>query len=271
MININKYIQSGIVEEYVLDNLSESEKAEVEVLASSHPEIAKEIFEISESLSLYGKLGAISAPTYMQERLWNAVNDSETASTVITNNSVPTRKMTSSINWAKYSAVAAFSLITFLALFWGVKASNKLAEIESNVEQLKSNNEEINEKLIVLRKLVDNNYSIYRLPNIKLIIMNNIRNKSLAILIWDKDDNDVYLDIKVLENNDSKKENYHLWSISDIGLQSDVGAFDYDGDNEIIKVGKTNGAVQFQVTLESDKEVKRPTMAKFILKGNVIH
>lgn len=170
-----------------------------------------------------------------------------------------------------YSAVAAFSLITFLALFWGVQASNKLAEIESNVEQLKTSNEEINQKLIVLQKSVDNNYSIYRLPNIKLVILNSVRSKSLAILIWDKDENDVYLDIKVLDKNDSEKENYHLWSISDVGLQSDVGAFDYDGGNEIIKVGKTSTAVQFQVTLESDKKVKRPTLTKVLLKGNVIN
>lgn len=268
MIDINKYIQSGIIEEYVLNNLSEVDRGEVERIASLHPEIANEIFETSESLSLYGKLGAVTAPAYMQERLWEAVNKPNIAPKVKTTNAQANKKIKST-NWAKYSAVAAFSLITFLALFWGVKASNKLAEIEATVKQLKTNNEEINEKLIVLQKLVDDNYSIYRLPNIKLVILNSYKSKSLAILIWDKDQNDIYLDIKVMEENDVEKEKYHLWSITDIGLQSRIGTFDYKSENRIIKVGEVEGAVQFQVTRESDMNVKRPNAANLILKGNV--
>jgi len=53
MIDISTYIESGILELYVLGNLTEAEIVDVQRLAATHPAIAQEIFEIEESLEIY--------------------------------------------------------------------------------------------------------------------------------------------------------------------------------------------------------------------------
>ncbi|MBL7912715.1 MAG: cupin domain-containing protein [Bacteroidia bacterium] len=55
MKNINEYINSGILEMYVLGLTSAEENGEVEKLAASHFEIAKEIEDISKALMIYSQ------------------------------------------------------------------------------------------------------------------------------------------------------------------------------------------------------------------------
>lgn len=63
MNNTKEYIESGILELYVLGNTTPLETASVEVMASNHPEIADEIELIASSLSSYAKLNAkVPAP-----------------------------------------------------------------------------------------------------------------------------------------------------------------------------------------------------------------
>ncbi len=58
MIDISTYIESGILELYVLRNLTEAQIVDVERLAVAYPAIAQEIFEIEVSLEQY----ALSQP-----------------------------------------------------------------------------------------------------------------------------------------------------------------------------------------------------------------
>ncbi len=53
MKTVKEYIESGILEEYVLGLTSEIENTEIAVWASSHPEIKKEIDSITDSLVCY--------------------------------------------------------------------------------------------------------------------------------------------------------------------------------------------------------------------------
>jgi mannose-6-phosphate isomerase-like protein (cupin superfamily) len=55
MKNINEYINSGILEMYVLGLTSAEESSEVEKLAVSHSEINKEIEAISKALMIYSE------------------------------------------------------------------------------------------------------------------------------------------------------------------------------------------------------------------------
>lgn len=272
MIDVIKYIQSGVIVEYILGNLSDMESDEVERLAAIHPEIAAEIEEISSSLSIYDKLGAVAPPSYMQERVWDAVKLSPISlvNPMIVNANNHSSKNGS--NGTKYFAVAIFCLVSFLTVSWGYSANNKLKDIETKIVSLKTDNDDINGKLIALKKLINKNNSIYRLPNIKVVVLEGNHSKSpnsLALLVWDKDQKDVYLDIKKLTENNNQDNDYNLWSISQVGLQQLIGTFDYNGQNEITKIGKSYEGVQFQLSLENDKDVKRPTLADIYMKGNV--
>ena len=53
MVDVNNYINSGIIEEYVLGLCSNEDKLEVEQLAQSHPEILSAINDFSQSIEHY--------------------------------------------------------------------------------------------------------------------------------------------------------------------------------------------------------------------------
>lgn len=59
MEDIKLYIESGILELYVLGDLAQEEKLEVERLAANYPEIQKELNEISKTMELFAEQNAI--------------------------------------------------------------------------------------------------------------------------------------------------------------------------------------------------------------------
>jgi mannose-6-phosphate isomerase-like protein (cupin superfamily) len=59
-MNIKDFISSGILELYVLGDISEKESQEVERMAAANPEVRKEIEEISKSLEKYAKANAVA-------------------------------------------------------------------------------------------------------------------------------------------------------------------------------------------------------------------
>jgi mannose-6-phosphate isomerase-like protein (cupin superfamily) len=59
-MNIKEYISSGILEEYVLGTASKEDSLEVERMVSLHPEIRKEIEEISKALEQLAIANSVS-------------------------------------------------------------------------------------------------------------------------------------------------------------------------------------------------------------------
>lgn len=80
MENIQDYIESGILEQYALGELSELEKAAVEARAASNTEVREELQQVQEALGFYAEAHAITPPTGMRERVLNNVMAQITAS-----------------------------------------------------------------------------------------------------------------------------------------------------------------------------------------------
>ena len=69
MENIQEYIESGILEQYALGELSPAEQAAVEAHAASHPEIQEELQQVQAALGFYAEAHAITPPAGMRERV----------------------------------------------------------------------------------------------------------------------------------------------------------------------------------------------------------
>ena len=54
-VDVKAYIESGILEAYVLDALSPSERVEVETHISQHPELAAEVAEIESAMQSFAE------------------------------------------------------------------------------------------------------------------------------------------------------------------------------------------------------------------------
>ena len=77
MNTIKEFIESGILELYVLGDASPEEIAEVEKLALSHPAIQNEIDQISKTLEVYAEANAIEAPPLVKSFLLATIDYSE--------------------------------------------------------------------------------------------------------------------------------------------------------------------------------------------------
>ena len=74
-MDIQEYIESGILEQYALGELNEAERAAVEAQAAAHPEIAQELDQVQQALGIYAQAHAETPPAAMRERVlsgWQA-------------------------------------------------------------------------------------------------------------------------------------------------------------------------------------------------------
>ncbi len=62
MEDLKAYIESGVLELYVLGDLTEAERLEVELMLSKHPELKNEVFEIEKALEKYSETQPYSQP-----------------------------------------------------------------------------------------------------------------------------------------------------------------------------------------------------------------
>lgn len=275
MIDVKKYIESGILDEYAAGIISENEKKEVEALADIYPEIAKELNSINMSLAAFALVGGVEPPDKMEEQIWAEILNLD--SNVINLNTKSNSKVSSpkKINkLGQYSAVATLVIMIFVSIGWAINFKNKFDTSQKELSNLSEQNQKLNDNNSELEKLNHSYYlkdSIFSNPNSKLIQLNGVKKKSptsKAYVVWDKSTADVYIDILSLPQNPPDKQ-YQLWAISQIGRQISVGLFDMPENNEIIPIGKTNESVQFFVSLEKKGGAKIPTLKEKYVYGNV--
>lgn len=69
MQDIQNYIESGILEQYALGELTPAEQSAVEAQAVRHPEIRQELDEVMAALGFYAEAHALAPPAGMRERV----------------------------------------------------------------------------------------------------------------------------------------------------------------------------------------------------------
>lgn len=69
MKNLTAYIESGVLEQYVLGELSAPERAAVEAAAQREPAIRQELAELSAGLQVYAQAQAVAPPAGLRERV----------------------------------------------------------------------------------------------------------------------------------------------------------------------------------------------------------
>jgi len=78
-LNLQEYISSGIIESYVLNQVTEEERAELEAMASKHPEIKAEIRAIEEVLVNYAMAHSKTPPANLKEQIFSKIQQSQSS------------------------------------------------------------------------------------------------------------------------------------------------------------------------------------------------
>lgn len=262
-MNTEEYISSGILESYVLDQLSNEERLAVEKLMAENEEIRSEIEAIERSIETLALSTSLEVPLDTDDLLPPTENKSE--SPVI---SLP-RKSEGYLRIAVAASIfLAIGSSILAGYYWNKWQSteSRLAEVIAQNDQFAENFNKVNQELETTR----NSVAIMSDENFSRVVMNGTENSpsALATVYWNQSSQQVYLNVQQLGEL-SEAQQYQLWAIID-GKPVDAGVFDLTDSQEFLKMKAIgSGVAAFAVTIEPKGGSENPTLETMQVIGNV--
>ena len=304
MENIQDYIESGILEQYALGELSELEKAAVESKAASNTEIREELQQVQEALGFYAEAHAITPPVGMRERVLNNVmaqitapvpmsvlradldalpqtNDQADASraaqprpaipeaVVRPMSSAPVVAPASRSGWAMAASVALILSLAGNALFYSrwKDASADLVALQNDQARFATTTRVVEQKLGDLRQ----ENQVLRNDEYKAVALAGTKTAptARARVLFNAITHKVYVDVHSLPVLPAGKQ-YQLWAL-DKGKPVDAGVLTLataTGEGLQHMKDITN-AQTFAMTVEPAGGSINPTLSTMTVVGNI--
>ncbi|MDO7135346.1 anti-sigma factor [Algibacter lectus] len=254
-MDINAYIESGILELYVAGSLSDKENEEVYALMQKNPEILQEVLNIEAAVI---KLTAATAPknkNYILTSIKKTLGFKGNSDTKVIS--------ITKYNWITYTGWAA-SVVLAAGLLWTVNqnttlqsnievANVKQALLETQIANSKNSLEEAQTLVSVLR-----DDAITKIP---LAGQGNFAS-TYAKVYWDKKEQRIFLDAQGLPEPPEGKV-YQVWSLKLSPLTpTSLGTIDdfATDTNKIFEIANANQSEAFGITLEPAGGSETPTM-----------
>lgn len=282
MENINTYIETGILEQYVLGELSPEEMLRVEAKAAQHEEVRAEVTHIEQTLEKLATQNAVQPPVDLEAKLfsrlgleYNAISDINTTTKQVEPKIVPLDTNGSNVRMLKFALAACIALliVSVAALFI---TYNKLNDAHDQIASLNVNNQkfaatvsELEYKNTGLSQAVafstNKEWTTVQLAGVK----NSLAAK--MVVYWNKRNKEVLINYTAmsLPNTDNAHQ-YQLWAMVN-GKPVSLGVF--GGSNlptkATIKMRNIENAQAFAVTIEPNGGSASPTMEKMVVMGGV--
>lgn len=259
-MNLKEYISSGILESYLIGELSSEETKQVEAMAAEHPEVKKELQRIELALEqyavLYGTLPPAGTLANIQSKIPVAnLSDSNT-------NSTPSK--------GAFIGVVLIAFVASILAGWFYNNWNESTEqIEQRQEELialQADCELQSERIERQSALID----LLLSPSTQSVQMQGTENapEAIAQVFFNLNTQEVYLDTGSLPEPASDKS-YQLWALID-GQPIDMGVFELNSTSDELKaVPFIEGAQTYAVTLEESGGSPTPNLEQLFVIGNV--
>lgn len=253
-----------------MDQLPPAERAEVEQMASQHPEIREELDKIELSMEALAFATAVKPSADIKAKLMSniAADDSGVKEEARVIPMQPDRSYgvlrfaaAASVIVALGSAVMAF---TYWKKWQG--AEGRLADMIAQNAVFAENYNQVNQQLDDIQDAV----AIMNNTSYKRVVMNGTDNSPLAqaTVYWNEATADVYLSIQNLKDL-SKDQQYQLWAIID-GKPVDAGVFDPNNGGLLVQMKNIGpNAAAFAVTIEPRGGSENPSLETIQVVGNV--
>ena len=258
-MNVKEYIESGIIESYVMDLASESEKAEFERLCTQYPELVAARRKFEESLEGYASENAIVPPPEVKAKVLAAIGKPVVRMEPV-QGPVRTPLLT--------RLVAAASVILLIGvgfLYYQTKKEN--SDLAATNERLRVS---LDTTKGVLQRIIDTERDAVSNPNVTVVNMvgTQVAPRSSANIYWDSASANVYLVVKNMPKLPSDKQ-YQLWALID-SKPKDLGVFDATDDKVILKMKNTQKAQAFAITIEQKGGSHSPDLKKLQSMGKTL-
>lgn len=280
MENIKTYIESGILELYVLGDLSAEERAAVETMCRLHPEVKAELEVIEKVMMDVSSDLAVEPSLKSKENFFNELTfvDDEKFVTPVVSPMAKEAKViplnSNTVNFYKYSFVAC-SVLLVASIGVIINLSSSLKESKQQITQLQNSNQTFANQVNYLDKKVSSStrsLQVLTNPDVKMVTLKGTDNSpnSNIMVAFNQKEEKVMIDLTSMKmpKNDVDHQ-YQLWALVD-GKPVDLGVFDMRDGEVGLKNMKPIGVAQtFAVTLEPRGGSVSPTLEKLMVIGNI--
>ncbi len=265
-MDIQEYIESGILELYVYGALSPKESEEVSAILAQYPEVKQEVEQIEKALQ---NLSAAAAP-YNPEELLAAIKlKLRNSGGVVQLQPTASQKRARIISFISVAASIVFLIGIFILLNKNNELSDQLKVVETENVQLES---KLNYSEDALQETKDI-LAIVRDPQITKVPLagQQVAPEAYVNVFWDKAGNKAYIDAIGLPEPPEGFV-YQVWSLqldpltpTSMGLLENFSS----DENKIFELENPNDSQAFGITLEPAGGSEIPTMEQLYTLGAV--
>ncbi len=264
-MNVREYIQSGVIESYVLGMATEGERIEFEQMCANYPEIVKSRDGFERALEIQLMQGAVAPPVFLKEKIQQQITG------VVSNTyhqeeikETPVRRM----NVWRLLAAACFAGLLGVG-YWAYTTNEKYNDAVAKQSTIEHELQQKNDDLAALQ----HDAEMMHKPGVKMAALKgtNMAPRALTTVFWDTTGTtkDVYLMVNNLPQPASGKQ-YQLWALMD-GQPIDLGMFDVDVQQKrlLVKMKNVQNAQAFAITLEDRGANLSAPKGSIYLVGNL--
>jgi anti-sigma-K factor RskA len=274
-VNLENYISSGILESYVLGELSPSQNIELESVAEKYPEVRDEILKIEEVFHQIAISNSKVPLPGIKDAIFSRIDtlegNKDTLDTKIVSIDSATNKIEKSgrglTYWAAASAALALISTVLAITFYGKwqNSENQLATVIAENSRLAEDYNVVNQNL----DKVQRDLAIINQENFQRVELRGleISPNSLARIYWNENSQEVFLNVATLPEPPADKQ-YQLWAIVD-GNPVDAGVFSPQDADGLLQMKNISNASAFAVTLEPVGGSEIPTLEAMYVHGTV--
>jgi len=256
-VNLKEYIESGIIESYVMGLASDAERAEFERLCKEYPELLAARRRFEDKLEGYASENAEPPPPEVKAKVLEAIGVGGQ------NRNDPNRSGGGLLGFVSIAAVVL--LIAMSYLYFQTKQKNQ--DLSATNDRLKTSLDTTRD---LLQRIQDEQKDLMRNPNVTVVNMvgTQVAPRSSANVYWDSSSASVFLVVKNMPALPNDQQ-YQLWALID-GKPKDLGVFDATGDKVILKMKNTQKAQAFAITIERRGGSPSPSLQKMQSLGKTL-
>lgn len=267
-MDVNVYIASGILENYVLGLASDQERQEVQCLSKIYPEIAQELHTLELTMEQYALEHELKPPVQLKTKLFDQLDAAITDAPVTGPVNSPAAKIISSRpNYWRYAAAALLTGVVILSAYfmnWQMKNAQQIAALDNQNRLLQHQLDSNRNSLQNLNAEI----ALTRNPAIKRVYLKGLETKDPQAgmtVYWNQENQQVFIAGMSLPATPANKQ-YQLWAIKN-GQPVDLGVFDLQ--NALVAMKSIDEAQAFAVTLENTGGSAVPTLSDMVVIGQI--
>lgn len=267
-MDIQKFLNSGIIEKYVLGLANREDMDRVEQMAKDYPEVNKHICKMQNCMEEYAEMHAVRPPKKLREKILSKIED-ETIEPLASGKKQIVYRLPQVWKWG--AGIAAMMILSLGAVSWMLYQNQKTANqdlsllatqlkhLQSDQKALQTSNEQIHQKYSVLKDVTTKQVHLRGSQHAP---------QALAVVYWNPDHNKGYLNIVDLPKCPSG-HGYQMWADVN-GKHVNMGMLKPDENGTVLHtIPYINESRGFVITLEKEEGSDHPSTDKMYAVGNM--